>query len=149
MYLVLGKNITDINRSYFLCLTFKMLLLICTCQTFFNWNWIYVRLLQNFMFTWWMQFSNITLYGIVLVDKYMNYLICIKNNVYFELVYTPLWLCLLHVMYIYLKLHALDLIKTLDDMYKEKKFAKVRRGYHIEIFPQYVSNHVLKESYII
>lgn len=96
-----------------------------------------------------MQFSNITLYGIVLVDKYMNYLICIKNNVYFELVYTPLWLCLLHVMYIYLKLHALDLIKTLDDMYKEKKFAKVRRGYHIEIFPRYVSNHVLNESYII
>lgn len=87
---------------------------------------MYVCLFQNYIL------ANITLilhvncmelcqldkYELCIFSMYLTY-------VYFELDYASLLQSLSYVMKIYFKLHALDLIKTLDDMHKEKKFAKV------------------------
>lgn len=79
-------------------------------------------------------YSGKYLYHISLILNCMELCNCWINEcifsiyltyVYFELDYASLLQSLSYVMKIYLKLHALDLIKTLDDMHKEKKFAKV------------------------
>lgn len=82
---------------------------------------MYVCLFQNYIL------ANITLILHVNCISWIN--MCIFSMyltyVYFELDYASLLQSLSYVMKIYFKLHALDLIKTLDDMHKEKKFAKV------------------------